>query len=312
MLITKQRPQDIPDIDPEKVVKVKECGNIIEVMSREHRSFGSPILKISAEEYVLVKTGEVKPFNHTESRADNLSMVARSLAYGRDMLNANITDVTMCRWLTLTYAENMTDPKRLYEDFKEFNRRARKKWGHYEYITAAEPQGRGAWHLHAVLIFDHKAPFMDNSEVAECWRNGFVTIKRLDQVDNVGAYLTAYLGDMELHECTAQGISVHGEGVKLVEYTEDGQKKSKAYIKGARMRLYPPQFHIFRWSRGCKKPIVEQMPYGQAQKEKALVGARTFRRAVLLEDEKSDFRDLVVYEYYNKCRGKCQEKSDNL
>lgn len=312
MLITKQRPQDIPDIDPEKVVKVKECGNIIEVMSREHRSFGAHILKISAEEYVLLKTGEVKPFNHTESRADNLSMVARSLAYGRDMINANITDVTMCRWLTLTYAENMTDPRRLYEDFKEFNRRARKKWGHYEYITAAEPQGRGAWHLHAVLIFDHKAPYMANAAVADCWRKGFVTIKRLDDVDNVGAYLTAYLGDMELHECAAQGMTIHGEGVKLVEYTEEGQKKSKAYIKGARMRLYPPQFHIFRWSRGCKKPIIEQMTYGRAQKEKALVGARTFRRAVLIEDDKSDFRDLVVYEYYNKCRGKCQEKSDNL
>lgn len=312
MRITKQSPQDIPTIPPDKKVKVKTSGNIVEIMSRDHESRGATIRKISREEYVVLSSGEVLPFTHAESRADSLTEVARSLAYGRDMLNANITDISACRWLTLTYAENMTDPRRLYEDFKEFNRRARKKWGHYEYITAAEPQGRGAWHLHAVLIFDRKAPYMANTAVADCWRKGFVTIKRLDDVDNVGAYLTAYLGDMELSECTAQGIPLCGEGVKIVDYTEDGQKKSKAYIKGARMRLYPPQFHIFRWSRGCKKPIVEQMPYGQAQKEKALAGTRTFCKAILIEDETRDFRDLVVYEYFNTTRGKSQEKSDNL
>ena len=41
----------------------------------------------------------------------------------RDLLNTNIADPSHCRWVTLTYKENMTDPKRLYTDFDKFNKR---------------------------------------------------------------------------------------------------------------------------------------------------------------------------------------------
>ena len=93
-------------------------------------------------------------------------------------------------------------------DFRHFNTRCREIFGHYEYITAAEPQGRGAWHLHCVFIFAGKAPYMENAVVRDCWKQGFVTVKRLDDVDNVGAYLTAYLGDMELSEASKADMAV--------------------------------------------------------------------------------------------------------
>lgn len=295
-----QRLEDVPEIDNHKQVRLKECGHVIEIMSRDHQGRGTPTtIKISNDEYIDTRSGEIKQFKHQMSRADNLQSVSRSLALGRDMLNANIDDVSNCRWLTLTYAENMTDPKKLYRDFHNFNTRCREKFGHYEYITAAEPQGRGAWHLHCVLIFPTKAPYMANDVVADLWKQGFVTVKRLDDVDNVGAYLTAYLGDMELTEALEQGIT-RGE-IKTVEYEENGEQKSKRYIKGARLVMYPPKFNIFRYSRGCKKPVVSYTDYTSAKK-KACGGTQTFSKAVVLLDDDSDFADTIIYEYYNTKR----------
>lgn len=288
-----------PHIDCDKQVRLKECGHIIEIMSRSHQGrCASTTIKISADEYIDTRSGEIKRFIHQSSRADNLQSVSRSLALGRDMLNANIDDVGRCRWLTLTYAENMIDPQKLMSDFKHFNARCRKRFGNYEYITAAEPQGRGAWHLHCVLIFPTKAPYMANDVVADLWKQGFVSVKRLDNVDNVGAYLTAYLGDMDFDEATQQCIC--GE-VKTVEYEENGEQKSKRYIKGARLRFYPPKFNIFRYSRGCKKPIVSYTDYTSAKK-KACGGTQTFSKAVVIADPDTDFSDTIVYEYYNTQR----------
>jgi hypothetical protein len=136
---------------------------------------------------------------------------------------------------------------------------------------------------------------MANDVVADLWKRGFVTVKRLDDVDNVGAYLTAYLGDMELNEALERGV---GGEIKTVEYEENGEQKSKRYIKGARLSMYPPGFNIFRYSKGCKKPIVTYTNYAEAKK-KACGGTQTFSKAVVLLDEESDFKDTIVYEYYN-------------
>lgn len=162
-------------------------------------------------------------------------------------MNVNITDVFCCCWVTLTYVDNMIDSKKLMCDFWYFNTCCREIFGHYEYIIAAEPQGRGAWHLYCVFIFAGKAPYMENVVVCDCWKQGFVTVKRFDDVDNVGAYLTAYLGDMELAEAfKADMVVSYFKGIKEVEYEdENGVKQTKKYIKGAWFCMYPSGFHIF-------------------------------------------------------------------
>lgn len=291
-------------VDDFALVRLKEMGNIIEIMYSEKRSRGGYITKIDKDHYVDNRTGEFLEFKHLENRAQDLANVAKSLAQGRDILNANITDVSRCRWVTLTYAENMTDPKKLLFDFQNFNKRCRAIFGYYEYITAAEPQGRGAWHLHCVFIFSGKAPYMENAVVRDCWKQGFVTVKRLDNVDNVGAYLTAYLGDMELSEVfnSFHENTIYSSGVKEVDYVdENGVKQTKYYIKGARLCMYPPGFHIFRWSKGIKKPDVSFVSYKTA-KEKASSAKLTFTKTVALEDSESDFKNTLQYEYYNSIR----------
>lgn len=288
-------------------IRVKEMGNIIELMHSDRKNHEIFIKKISDTEYIDLRTGEVKECKQIENRAGNLNSVRQSLGRLRDLLNTNITDTSHCRWVTLTYAENMTDSKRLMKDFEKFNKRmkyALSKDGYkYEYIVCMEPQGRGAWHAHLVMIFEGQAPYIDNKFMAETWGHGFTTTKKLEDVDNVGAYLTAYLGDMDLEEYKnlseedKQGM-VFSE-IREVDLKETGEKKS--IIKGARLHMYPPKFNLYRASRGIKKPVVSYETEKEAQK-KVSAGTLTFEKTIELSDTDSQFSNTINYRHYNLIR----------
>lgn len=287
------------------IVRYKDMGNIKEIMSSEHRNTICTIQKISSEEYVYKPTGEIKQFQHIESRADDKNSVRKSLGTLRDLINTNVTDVSHCRWVTLTYAENMTDAKRLYKDCDKFIKRMRYRYNFFEYIVAMEPQGRGAWHAHMIMIFKTKAPFIPNNELAKIWGHGFVTIKKLENVDNVGAYLTAYLGDMELEEAKNAGVDFTHKEIKVLDVEEEGKKVTKAFIKGARLNMYPPKFNIYRCSRGIKKPDVMYITEREARK-KVGDATPTFEKTVEITDETSDFHNVLNYRQFNIARGKKQ------
>jgi hypothetical protein len=202
----------------------------------------------------------------------------------------------------------MTDPKRLYTDFKKFNMKLRYKYGHYEYIACAEPQGRGAWHLHIIMIFDKKAPYIPVLELVDTWAQGTnVTVAKLDDIDNIGAYLTAYLGDISLDEATEKGISAEGK-IKEVEIVADnGEKIKKKYIKGGRLHLYPPKFNIYRCSRGVNKPVIEYLTTAEAQK-KVSADTLTYKKTIKIYDDDTEFTNHIDYEYYNSKRSESQQK----
>ena len=284
-------------ISNRSIVRIKEMGNITEIMHSEKRSLGGYISKLSKEEYVDTRTGEVREFHHNEARKDDAESVAKSLVRLRDYLNTNITDTSKCRWLTLTYAQNMTSPQKLKSDFKNFNMRCRKKFGHYEYIAAAEPQGRGAWHLHIVLIFPHPAPFMPNKAVSDCWKQGFVTVRKLDNIDNVGAYLTAYLGDMELGEYEALYPNKPvGEIKEAIAGAE-----SKYIVKGARLSMYPVGFHLYRCSKGIKAPIIRRDSYENIRRELGDLEP-TYRSSIHITDKASGFENTITREFFSRNR----------
>lgn len=291
-----------------QLVRFKEMGNISEIMYSDNYGSECTTIKLTKDTYLDKRTGEIKEFKHLENRACDLKSISKSLGRLRDYLNTNITDVSKCRWVTLTYAENMTDTKRLYEDFKAFNKKLRRYLKvNYEYIVAMEPQGRGAWHAHMVMIFEDKAPFIPNEVMAEKWGNGFVTVKKLDDVDNVGAYLTAYLGDMDIEECNSKNMDLEdlmrlrNYTIKEVEFEDDGVKKTKKYIKGARLCMYPPQFNLYRCSKGIKKPHIAYMSEEMAQK-KVSSAKLTYEKTIQLSDLDNDFSKTINYRYYNSVR----------
>jgi len=297
------------------LVTFKAMGNISEIMWAQKRNTEIKIKKIDKDYFVYLDTGEMCEFNHIKNRAEDMNSVRVSLGKLRDLLNTNIADVTHCRWVTLTYAENMTNPKKLYRDFGNFNTRLREIVGHYEYIVAREPQGRGAWHCHVVLIFDEKAPFIPNEVMYTAWKQGWVTVKKLDDVDNVGAYLTAYLGDMEVSEWIAEkntgnwklnitADNIVADGVNVIEKEfedENGEKTKKKFVKGARLHMYPPKFNIYSASTNIKRPEKELMTNEDAEK-RVIDATLTFERTVQLTDSEIDFNSLLNYRYYNSKR----------
>lgn len=305
MVIKFEKLDNVPDLDPRVTVKCVEMGNIVEVqyMSRKNKKQTVKMLK-GGNEFVVCATGEVKEVVHGTSRHDNKKGLYKTFARARALINTNVTDVSKVRWCTLTYAENMTDTTRLYQDFEKFNKRFQyycKKldYGKPEYIVMMEPQGRGAWHAHLLYIWqDRQAPFIPNDVFASLWGHGFVKIKRLDDVDNVGAYLTAYLGDMELSECEEITPGMQG---KVVEMEEHGKKVKKKFIKGARLDLYPANFNMIRYSRGCKQPTVEMIKQRDVRK-KVLGATKTFQSAVQLSDTEHDFQSVIIKEQYNRAR----------
>lgn len=292
---------------PHEEVRLKEAGNIAEIVHMARVNRKCHIERLDNERYINLNTGEVKHFVHMENRADDLNSVRCSLGRLRDLLNANITDVQFCRWVTLTYAQPdgkpMTDTVRLYKDFKNFMKRLHLRYGQFKYIVAMEPQGSGSWHAHVVLIFSKKAPWIPNEELEEIWGQGFTFIKKLDNVDNVGAYLTAYLGDLEFEDYVNLGTDVPDHiRIKEVDYIDDsGKQKKKRYVKGGRIYMYPPKFNLYRCSRDCKKPIVTYMTEKSAEK-KVSSAKLTFQRTVYLEDSETGFENVISYRYYNMLR----------
>lgn len=291
------RIQDIRPEFPDTPVTVKRCGNVVEVRYIASNTPAIAIEKLTADLYADKRTGEVKEFQHHDSRAADKASVAQSLRKLRDLINANLENPETALWVTLTYQENMTDPAQLYEDYRRFWQRFKyylSKRGHppAEYIIAAEPQARGAWHLHCLFLFFGKAPFIRNSDIAQIWGHGFTKTQNLRGIGNPGLYLTAYLGNMELTEAVNAGAFQ----AKRLAGSKD---KSKAIIKGARLNLYPPGFNLYRFSRGIKRPEIWQTTEQEAQAE--ITGMPlTYEKTISITDEGGTIRNIINYRTYTK------------
>ena len=92
-----------------------------------------------------------------------------------------------------------------------------------------------------------------------------------------------------------------GSECKEIEVDEDGKKIKKAFVKGARLDLYPSNFNMIRCSRGIKRPVSEMMSQDTA-KEKVLGATKTFESAIKLIDSENDFESVIIKEQYNKIR----------
>ncbi len=283
-------------LEPELPVRIIRHGNFLDLMqSSRPISTECPIQRLDKDTILVKSSGEIKTLRHATSKAQSKESVRQSLQRLRNLINANVTDPRRARWITLTYAENMTDTHRLYRDVKKFIMRFRYKYitraQDWRYIIAVEPQGRGAWHAHVLFIWEKTAPYIANDDLAAIWRHGFTKIAKLDNVDNIGVYLTAYLGDMDLDDAEKCGVLSATDSVKMVEV--DG--KSKAIIKGARLQLYPSGLHIYRASRNCVKPDIRRIMLSQRLNNLMRNMLPKFSRGcrVELEDKSS-----VSYSYF--------------
>ncbi len=98
-------------------------------------------------------------------------------------------------FVTLTFAENVQDTKIANLLFSKFIKRLTYyvgggKKSFLKYVVVTEFQKRGAIHYHAIF-FNLKHLWKDT--LYKLWEQGFVDIKKIGNVNNVGAYVCKYM-----------------------------------------------------------------------------------------------------------------------
>jgi len=96
----------------------------------------------------------------------------------------------MTKFLTLTFAENLTDLKSCNEKFKAFIRKLKIIKADLKYLVVPEFQKRGAVHYHALLNLD----YINQKQLADLWGHGFIKIKNIKDGINIGLYVSKYIG----------------------------------------------------------------------------------------------------------------------
>ena len=270
------------------------------------------LVKISKNEYCLKDTGEVREYSQSDSRADNKSSLAKSFRNLRHLLNENFIGAPNELVITLTYAENMTDRERLMHDIDLWKKRMKRRYPDFECIVIAEPQARGAWHCHIPCRFDNREEiFIPNHEIHKLWGHGFTKTKRIQGVDNIGAYLTAYLADIPLDESNGLAYNGKHEIVEKEVTDDDGKKTKKKFIKGGRLHMYPPGMKLYRKSKGIRKPDIQTMTYAQA---KEIAGPREpdYSTARDIIDDNNKLLNTIFYEQYNLRKEKSQALNNEV
>lgn len=229
--------------EPDRPITLEIAGNVLD-LRQSTRSVGkSNVQWIDADHYIDLKTGEIKEAEHSVNRGDKMSVhqLRRSFREMRGIINSNFMGKNGEQnesLITLTYHENMTDPLRLYCDLEKFIKKLKRRVGSIKYVTAVEPQGRGAWHAHILCKQLESGALVDKKLINQLWEHGIIVdVETLEEVDNVGAYLTAYLSN------TPDQEGVNGKAV------------GKAVKKGNRLHMYPRGMHVYRASRNCEKPV---------------------------------------------------------
>lgn len=295
-------------------VTVTTAGNVTEIKVVKEVPPEIPVKRVDGDHYIDLRNGETFTYSHKDNRVGNIQSFYDTLNRLRGIINANTMEFERVRWITLTYRENMQDTKRLYRDFECFWKRFKRRclaigWAVPEYISVAEPQARGAWHLHSIFVFPSIAPYIENSMLADCWKQGFVKIKSV-YGDNLGAYFSAYLTDIPFDEMSEDTLQYEVSLDRLIERAiddESGQKVAKKFVKGARVYLYPSGFNLYRCSRGVAVPKVEKISVAEIEKERASAGTLTYSQTlgVVAVDEENHSEtsiNVITYEYYNKKR----------
>ena len=291
----RQLKDDETGIAPEAIVKVTTMKHIVEIQFMELTNNKAHIRKLDSDRYVDLKTGDIREFERTENRSQGENSLRKTFNRLRELINTNFEGAPNELFVTLTYRGELQtrDTTRVYTDFKNFMKRlkyAYKQSTTIDYINVLEPHATGNFHMHVLIRFnDLESIYIPNGELADLWGNGFVTVQSLKGVDNIGAYLSAYLADIEVPDI----LEGHPD---LIEKEVNGQKKK--FLKGARLRFYPTGVNIYRKSKGIRDAEKEKMSYKTAQKK---VGARNpnYKYGVELIDNEKEFRNTLIKEQYN-------------
>lgn len=194
-----------------------------------HRVTKKLVISGNIVEYYQYEKGYLKGYENNSKgnsidlepleKESNEDIRARSLQRAkkqvRRIVNSNFEQYGKqytSKFLTLTFGANVTDVQTANYEFTKFMKRLNykiydTKKARIKYLVVPEFQDRGAVHYHSVFF---NIPFVKQRELEKIWGHGIVDIRKVREVDNVGAYIAEYLGQEE----KGQGHSRFDERLK--------------------------------------------------------------------------------------------------
>ena len=159
-------------------------GHVIEIYQYEKPVYSDYELnKIRQHEG---RRQEASEDNKQKNREKCSNRAARTV---RRLVNSNIA--INSKFLTLTFADHVTDLKKANYEFKKFKQKFEYYLGvRIKYLCVPEFTKKGRIHYHVVLF---NLPFVKNKTLQSIWSNGFIKINKIDNCDNVGAYVSKYM-----------------------------------------------------------------------------------------------------------------------
>lgn len=275
-------------------VTVTEMGHLIEVQHMEKKNSTCHVRNIDADRYMLIETGEILDKVKTTNRSENENSLRKTFKKMRYLINNNFTGKANELFITLTFAKDSFDSEMVYKDMDKFLKRLKYRYRNestLDYINVVEPHASGQFHAHVLLRFnDLERAFIPVLELKKIWSHGRVDIKTLKDVDNIGAYLSAYLADHQVPD----DYEPNGDNTEII--VKKVGNEDKKFIKGGRLRFYPSGMRLYRKSKGILYPERVEMTYKNAKK---IVGSTKPHYKKTYDIEIDDFKNSITYEQYN-------------
>lgn len=237
--IVMSRRIDYQAIDMDTPISVSLRGDRYAVAKWVQCRYRQYIRKVTSTEYEYIPTGEIRQYSQIKSDINRKNIIEKMNTL-KSLIQCNFDGGQDQVFITLTYAENMQDHRRLYIDFNQFWKRLHRHWGidrELIYIAVAEPQERGAWHLHVMVraLNGHNL-WLEPADLRRLWPHG----SRLECVrlksDDIARYYMCYF------------LTSVNEMLPRDQWT-------KSAVKGSRLHMYPPMMKFYRTSQNVKRPI---------------------------------------------------------
>jgi len=142
----------------------------------------------------VIRGGRSKRKRRIEIRERKKEYSKEKIAYSvnrartgiRRLVNSNSQ---LCKFLTLTFKENLTDLEKTNPLFNIFIQKMKSRFPEFQYLAIVEFQKRGAVHYHLLC----NLRYVESKLIEKKWKHGFIKIKRISNIKNVGSYVCKYL-----------------------------------------------------------------------------------------------------------------------
>lgn len=239
--------------------RVVVSGDKVEVYN-----YSSPIRSGYERAFEIVR----KSCGEDESKKKRLDNIARARQNSRRLIWSNVTPKT--KFVTLTYAETVLDPKKVKHDVKMFVQFLRRANYDCPYFYVMEHQAKrgekegnaGCLHVHMLIFNDEKLPL---DLLNSAWKHGQTDIcvvrGKMDpsgnMITDIGAYVCKYI--------TEQGVSDFGK-------------------------------HYYGCSKGLKRPMIERF-YTEGLSDNTFLHPSQVLSAVDVSYHQTLVHDFVTGEY---------------